>query len=213
MSVDGLYLKNRDQLIRNMVGHIDSISELDQRAVEIFDDAAITPVLMHRQRATFATSRSTEGLEVKVTVPLGVTRGCCTTRPQGGQSGAVRRVGGGDPVSGVSEPRLRLGHRFKEAVSPVQVGEWVRREIDRIQQALDLQGPVIEEYNVRGHAMVEAWVAARRGVLEEAAVLEGREGDVGTGEAGSGAEATRRSADGSVRDLGAAAVPPQMCPS
>jgi len=54
----------------------------------------------------------------------------------------------------------------------------VRSEIDRIQQALDLQGPVIEEYNVRVHAMVEAWVAARRGVLEEAAVLAVREGDV-----------------------------------
>jgi hypothetical protein len=46
----------------------------------------------------------------------------------------------------------------------------VRTEINRIQQALDLQGPVIEEYNVRVHDLVKAWVAARRGVLEEAAV-------------------------------------------
>jgi hypothetical protein len=66
-----IYLKNRDQLILNMVGRIDSISELDQRAAEIIDGPAITRVLMHRGRATFATSRSTEGLEVNVTVPLG----------------------------------------------------------------------------------------------------------------------------------------------
>ena len=80
-------------------------------------------------------------------------------------------------MSGVSEPRLRPGHRFKEAVSPAQVSKWARSEIDLIQQALDLQGPVIEEYNVRVPAMVEAWLAARRSFLEEAAAPE-RVGDV-----------------------------------
>jgi len=174
-----IYLKNRDQLIRNVVGHIASISELDQRAAEILDGASITPVLMHRRRATFATSSSTDGLEVKVTVPLGGDTRLLHHPPVGWtRPGPYGVLEAGDPVSGVSEPRLRLGHRFKEAVSPVQVGEWVRSEIDRIQQALDLQGPVIEEYNVRVHDLVTAWVAARRGVLEEAAVPERREGDV-----------------------------------
>jgi hypothetical protein len=175
-----IYLKNRDQLILNLVGHIDSISELDQRAAEILDGAVITPVLMHRRRTTIVTSRSTEGLEVKVTVPLGgYTRllhhpPARWTRP--GPYGVLETTG--DPVFGVSEPRLRLGHRFKEAVSPVQVGEWVRNEIDRIQQALDLQDPVIEEYNVRVRALVQGWLAARRSVLEAAAAPEHREGDV-----------------------------------
>ena len=42
-----VYLKNRDQLIRNVVERIQSIIELDRLAGEILDGAVITPVLMH----------------------------------------------------------------------------------------------------------------------------------------------------------------------
>jgi len=175
-----IYLKNRDQLIRNMVGHIDSISELDRRAAEICDGAVITPVLLHRQRAKFATSKSTEGLEVQITVPLGGYTRLLHHAPVGwSRPGPYGVLEAGNRVSGVSEPRLRLGHRFREAVSPVQVSQWARSEIDQIQQALDLQGPVIEEYNVRVRDMVKALVAARRGVLEEATTaIEGLEDGV-----------------------------------
>ena len=70
-----IYLKNRDQLIRNAVERIETTIELDRLTAEILESAVITPVKLHRQHANLATSKSTEGVEVKVSVPLeGYTR-------------------------------------------------------------------------------------------------------------------------------------------
>jgi len=170
-----VYLKNRDQLIRNTVGRIDSITELDRLAAEILDDAVITPVQMHRQHATLATSKSTEGIEVRVTVPLEGYPRLLQHPPVGWRQPGPYGVVEEGSRSGVSKPRLRLGHRFMEGASPVQVGEWARKVFDQIQQALDLQTPVIEEYNVRVHDLVETSIAARRCDLQEATILRGLE--------------------------------------
>ena len=144
------YLKNRDQLIRNSVERIESIIELDRLTAEIIDGAVITPVKLHRQRASLATSTSTEGVEVKVSVPLsGYSRLLQHPPVEWRQPGPYGVLEEGRRASGVSKPWLRLGHCFKEDASPVQVGEWARDVVDQIQQALDLQTPVIQEYNVR----------------------------------------------------------------
>ena len=164
-----IYLKNRDQLIRNSVEQIDTIIELDRQTAEILDSAVIAPVKLHRERANLATSKSTEGVEVKVSVPLeGYTRLLQHPPVEWRQPGAYGVVEEGSRASGVSKPWLRLGHCFKADASPVEVNEWARNVVDEIQQALDLQTPVIEEYNVRVLHLVETLIAARRCAIQEA---------------------------------------------
>ena len=84
------------------------------------------------------------------------------------QPGAYGVVEEGSRASGVSKPWLRLGHCFKADASPVEVSDWARDVVDQIQQALDLQTPVIEEYNVRVLHLVETLIAARRRDIQEA---------------------------------------------
>jgi len=166
-----IYLKNRDQLIRNAVEQIETIIELDRQTADIFDSAVIAPVKLHRQRANLATSKSTEGVEVKVSVPLeGYTRLLQHPPVEWRQPGAYGVLEEGSSASGVSKPWLRLGHRFKADASPGEVSEWARNVVDEIQQALDLQTPVIEEYNVRVLHLVETLIAARRCAIQEAAL-------------------------------------------
>ena len=163
-----IYLKNRDQLIRNSVEQIDTIIELDRQTAEIVDSAVIAPVKLHRERANLATSKSTEGVEVKVSVPLeGYTRLLQHPLVEWRQPGTYGVLEEGSRASGVSKPWLRLGHCFKADASPVEVNEWARNVVDEIQQALDLQTPVIEEYNVRVLHLVGTLIAARRCDIEE----------------------------------------------
>jgi len=165
------YLKNRDQQIRNAVEQIETIVELDRQTAEIFDSAVIAPVKLHRQRANLATSKSTEGVEVKVSVPLeGYTHLLQHPPVEWRQPGAYGVLVEGSSASGVSKPWLRLGHRFKADASPGEVSEWARNVVDEIQQALDLQTPVIEEYNVRVLHLVETLIAARRCAIQETAL-------------------------------------------
>ena len=164
-----IYLKNRDQLIRNTVEQIDTIIDLDRQTAEILASAVIAPVKLHRERANLATSRSTEGVDVKVSVPLeGYTRLLQHPPVAWRQPGAYGVVEEGSRASGDSKPWLRLGHCFKADASPVEVNEWARNVVDEIQQALDLQTPVIEEYNVRVLHLVETLIAARRCKIQEA---------------------------------------------
>jgi hypothetical protein len=164
-----IYLKNRDQLIRNTVEHIETTIELDRQTAEIFDTAVIVPVTLQRQRASLVTSKSTEGVEVKVSVPLeGYTRLLQHPPVAWRQPGAYGVLEEGSRASGVSKPWLRLGHCFKADASPREVTEWARDVLDEIQLALDLQAPVIEEYNVRVLHLVETLIAARRRNIQEA---------------------------------------------
>ena len=164
-----IYLKNRDQLIRNAVGRIETTIELDRLMAKILKSAVITPVKLHRQHSNLATSRSTEGVEVKFSVPLsGSTRLLQHPPVEWRQAGPYGVVEEGSRASGVSKPWLRLGHSFSKAdASPVEVSEWARDVVDQIQLALDLQTPVIEEYNVRVLHLVETLIAARRCDIEE----------------------------------------------
>ena len=163
------YLKNRDQLIRNAVERIETTIELDRLTAKILESAVITPVKLHRQHANLATSKSTEGVEVKVSVPLsGYTRLLQHPPVQWRQAGPYGVVEAGSRASGVSKPWLRLGHCFKADASPVEVSEWARDVVDEIQLALDLQTPVIEAYNVRVLHLVKTVIAARRCDIEEA---------------------------------------------
>ena len=174
-----IYLKNRDQLIRNTVEHIETTIELDRQTAEIFDTAVIVPVTLQRQRASLVTSKSTEGVEVKVSVPLeGYTRLLQHPPVAWRQPGAYGVVEEGGRASGGSKPWLRLGHCFKADASPREVTEWARDVLDEIQLALDLQAPVIEEYNVRVLHLVETLIAARRRDIQET-TLRGPE-DAGT---------------------------------
>jgi hypothetical protein len=163
-----IYLKNRDQLIRNTVAQVATITELDSRTAEILASAVIAPVNLQRQRATLVTSKSREGVEVRVSVPLEGYAGLLQHPPvewrQLGPHGVVE----GTRTPGVTRPWLRLGHCFKADASRVEVSEWARDVLDEIQLALDLQTPVIEEYNVRVLRLVETLIAARRGDIQEA---------------------------------------------
>jgi hypothetical protein len=166
------YLKNRDQLIRNIVEQIDTIIELDRQTAEILEGAVIAPVKLHPQRANLATSRSTEGVEVKLSVPLeGYTPLLLHPPVEWRQPGTHGVLEAGSRDSGVSKPWLRLGHCFTADSSRVEVTEWARDVVDQIQQTLDLQTPVIEEYNVRVLHMVTTLIAARRCDIQEQALL------------------------------------------
>ena len=163
-----VYLKNRDQQIRNFVERIESVIELDRLTADILDGAVISPVKLHRQHASLATSKSTEGVEVKVSVPLeGYTR--LLQHPPVGwsQPGLHGFLEQGSRASRVSRPWLRLGHCFKEDASPVQIDQWMSEVLDQIQQALDFQTPVIAEYNDRVRHLVKTLVATRRGDIQE----------------------------------------------
>ena len=163
-----IYLKNRDQLIRNAVQRIETTTELERLTAKILHSAVITPVKLHRQHANLATSTSTEGVEVKFSVPLsGYTRLLQHPPVEWRQAGPYGVVEQGSRASGVSKPWLRLGHSFKAETSPVEASEWARDVVDQIQLALDLQTPVIEEYNVRVLHLVETLIAARRCDIEE----------------------------------------------
>ena len=162
-----VYLKNRDQQIRNFVGRFESIIELDRLTADILDGAVISPVTLHRQRASLATSKSTEGVEVKVSVPLeGYTR--LLQHPPVGwsQPAPYGFVEQGSRASGLSRPWLRLGHCFEEDASPLQIHQWMSEVLDQIQRALDLQTPVIAEYNDRVRDLVKTLITARRGDIQ-----------------------------------------------
>ncbi len=163
-----IYLKNRDQLIRNAVERIETIVELDRLTAKILQSAVIRPAKLHRKHANLATSKSTEGVEVKLSVPLsGYSRLLQHPPVEWRQARPYGVVEEGSRASGLSKPWLRLGHCFEADASPEDVSEWAKDVVDQIQLALDLQTPVIEEYNVRVLHLVETLIAARRCDIEE----------------------------------------------
>ena len=181
------YLKNRDQLIRNAVERIETTIELDRLTATILDRAVITPVKLHRHHANLATSKSTEGVEVKFSVPLsGYTRLLQHPPVEWRQAGPYGVVEEGSRASGVSKPWLRLGHCFEADASPEDVSEWATDVVDQIQLALDLQNPVIEEYNVRVLRLAETLIAARRCDIEKTTDRDPVAAEAGTRSPGRG---------------------------
>jgi hypothetical protein len=176
-----IYLKNRDQLIRNAMERIETTIELDRLMEKILGSAVITPVTLHRQQETLATSKSTQGVEVKLSVPIsGYSRLLQHPPVEWRQAGPYGVVEEGSRASGASKPWLRLGHCFKADASSVEVGQWARDVVDQIQLALDLQTPVIEDYNVRVLHLVKTLIADRRCQIEETTRKDPVGGEAGT---------------------------------